>query len=218
MITYTEFAFQQSTLLIFNLAITCYLTVVMFFISLALQQIKYLQQDIINAIDNDKLTCSMYISAKEKINDLQIEFFLLIQVLTIIAGINIIAFLIRVGKYHHLLYDNDGDYSDMILSDLHMIPYILKEIIFFYYILLLVSSTNTLYDILVNKLNIKCWQLKKQSNDNILNDFVLMHLDALANPIVLCIGPLAVRRKRVLVTLSTLVLYCIYILLHFKPA
>jgi hypothetical protein len=40
--TYSLFILNHLSILMFNLAITCYLTVVMFFISLALQQIKYL--------------------------------------------------------------------------------------------------------------------------------------------------------------------------------
>lgn len=211
--SYSEFAFQQSTLMIFNLATTCYLTVSMFFVSVTLKQIKVLQEEIITSADNDSLTWNMYIFAKERMNDLKKEFFSLIQLLTVIAGVSIISFLMRVATYYYELQTGDGNYNDMILSDLHMIPYELKDIIFFYYILLNVSSVNTFNDSLIEKLNLKCCQLKKQ-NKSTLNDYVLMLLETLSNHIVLNLGPIKVRRNRVLITLVAIVAYCLHILLY----
>ena len=75
-------------------------------------------------------------------------------------GINIITFLIEVTFYHNDLLNGVATYKDMILADLHMLPYLVKEIIFFYYVLLKIASVNTLSDNLIQKFNSKCWQLK----------------------------------------------------------
>jgi hypothetical protein len=69
--TYSLFAFQQATLLFFNLAITCYLTVILIFISLVLSQVTSLQEDIINAVDANTLTCNEYSMKKNEISFLQ---------------------------------------------------------------------------------------------------------------------------------------------------
>jgi len=145
------------------------------------------------------------------------QFNLSLQVLTITAGVNIIAFVIRVGYYHREFTTNNFSYSDMILEDIHMIPYVLKEIVSFYYILLLVASVNTLHDNLAYKLNMKCLQLKNDNKD-LLNDYIVMHLDAHSYTSILKLGPIEVRRKRVLLTLVTLVLYCLYILTRVRKS
>jgi len=215
--SYSAFLFQQVALLFFNLATTCYLTVVMFFTSITIKQIKLIQNDIITSIDNDSLTCNKYVLLKEKIIDLKKEFYLLVQILTIIAGVNIIAFVIQVGGYYYYYYTVVAhSYKDMILADVHTIPYIFKEIVFFYYILLLVGTVNTNNDDIVYKLNTKCWQLKKEDKGIILSDYVLMHLDAQSYPTVLKLVSIEVRRGRVLLTLATLVLYCMYVILNFR--
>ena len=211
LVNYSEFVLQQVTLLFFNLATTCYLTVVMFFTSVTLKQIKLLQHDMLTAIDNDKLTCSEYQVEKEKINDLKNDSYLSIQILTATAAINVISFMMQVGVYYSSIYKS---YKDMIVADLHTVPYIFKEIVFFYYILLLVASVNTNSSNLVYKLNVKCWQLKNENKD-ILGDYVLMHVDAHSYPTEMRLGPFQVRRGRVLLTLVTLVVYCVYILISF---
>ena len=66
--TFSVFVFQQITLLFYNLAITCYLTVALFFISIALKQVALFQEDISNDIKLDKISCREYMAAKEKIN------------------------------------------------------------------------------------------------------------------------------------------------------
>ena len=81
--TYSLFVFQQVTLMVFNLAITCYLTVALIFISLVLYQVKSLQEDVINAIDSNALTCNQYAQKKAEIIHLQTESNLSLQIVTI---------------------------------------------------------------------------------------------------------------------------------------
>ena len=215
---YSEFLFQQITLLFFNLATTCFLTVLMFFTSISLKHIKVFQEDVIAAIDGDMLTCSKYISIKEKIVDVRSEFYLLIQILMITAGVNIIAFVMEATVYYNYYTEIGYTYKDLIRSLVHMIPYLLKEIVFFFYILLIVASVNTNSNNLLYKLNTKCWKLKKEDKSVILNDYVVMHLDAQSYPIEFKLGPIEVRRERILLTLATLVAYSLYILIRIRKA
>jgi len=216
--TYSVFVLQQTTLLFYNLAITCYLTVAMLFISIALKQVELFQEDISNAMKVDKITCEEYITAKEKINYLHSTSSLFIQVLTLSAGISVIIFILRVEAYH-IEYINDViSYKVMIFQYIHMIPYLFKEIVFFYYTLLKVASANTMNAKLIQSINSKCWTLRFSENNNNnkvkLDDYVLIHLDAQSVPIVFKVGTVAVQRETLIATLIGITFYFIFVLIR----
>jgi hypothetical protein len=140
------------------------------------------------------------------------------QIVMISGGINIITFVMEVGFYHSDFLNGVSNYRDMILADFHMVPYLLKEIVFFYYVLLRIASVNSLYDSLIQKINAKCWQLKMSENKDIISDYVFLHVDASSLPIVFKLGSIEVRQNRVLITLLGFCLYCMSILMKFRRA
>lgn len=210
--TYSIFVFQQVSLLFFNLAVTSYLVLMLLFTLLTLGQVKLLLKDTNSSIDNNSLTCNDYFVTKEKLKYLKKESNLSIQILTISAGCNAIIFVFQ------LFVNNSNEYlvptySDIILANVHMIPYILKEIVFFFYVLLEIATINSLNKSLLLKINNKCWQenQKKESDIHKLNDYLLIHIDAHSMPMNFTIGTIEVRRSQVLTTLIGFTLYIMYI-------
>jgi len=128
--TYARYAFfQLTTNLFYNLSITCYLSIVMLFISLTLSQVKLMQNDTIISIDDDKLTCDQYMITKDKILYLQSESYLATQILTISAGINVLTFVFTVWLFHYNYkhYQNTlFTYKEMLFLDFDEVPYLLK--------------------------------------------------------------------------------------------
>ena len=217
--TYSLFSFQQVTLMFFNIAITCYLTVALVFTSLVLNQVKSLQQDVINAVDANKLTCNEYAVKKAEIILLHTQSNVSIQIVTIFAGINIITFIMEISYYYNDFVNNVSTYSDMILADLHMTPYLLKEVVFFYYVLLKIADISTLNYQLIEKINTKCWQLKISENKDIINDYMFLHVDASQLPILFKLGgEVEVRQNQVLLTLVGFIFYCMSILIKVQKA
>lgn len=207
--TYSIFVFQQVSLLFFNLAVTSYLALILLFTLLTLGQVKSLLKDTNNSIDNNTLTCNDYFVTKEKFKYLKKESNLSIQILTISAGCNVMSFVFELFANN----SNGTTYSNIILANVHMIPYFLKEIIFFFYVLLEIATINSLNKSLLLKINNKCWQekQKKESDIHKLNDYLLIHVDAHSMPINFTIGTIEVRRSQVLTTLIGFTLYMIYI-------
>jgi hypothetical protein len=125
--TYPLFAFCQFTNNLFlNLSVTCYLTVMLLFTSLSLMQIKTIQQHMIEMIDTNTLITDDYMDAKDEIMSLKNGSYLSAQLLTITAGINVVAFLFFMwyNSYYHI--SGAYTYGDMILNDFVAFPYLLK--------------------------------------------------------------------------------------------
>jgi len=131
----SKFGLQNYSMYVFNismrflflaLSITCYLTIVMMFISLTLQQIEVIQSEIIIMLEDDTLTCEQYMIAKNKIIYLRNESNLSTQVLTITAALNIITFMFMIWYNHYHYNLNQYQHSTMILYDFFQLPALLK--------------------------------------------------------------------------------------------
>jgi hypothetical protein len=95
--TYSNYAFSIFTGNLFlNLSVTCYLTVMMLFTSLSLKQINHLLMYVIKMIDTNTLVTDHYMDAKDKIISLKNGSYLSVQLLTITAAINVIAFMFSI--------------------------------------------------------------------------------------------------------------------------
>jgi hypothetical protein len=124
---YNLFAFCEFTTALFlNLAVTCYLTVMLFFTSLSLMQIKTLQEYMITMIDTGTLLTDHYMDTKDKIISLKRGSYLSAQLLTIIAGINVICFMFVMWFESYYYINGIGTYQEMIIYDLYAFPYLLK--------------------------------------------------------------------------------------------
>jgi len=116
--------YELTTNLFFDLAITSYLTISMLFISLTIKQVISIQTDVLNAMDDNKLLCDQYMTAKEKIKYFLSESFYSIQLLTIVAGINVVISMFYIYIYS-VINDN---ISQEIILDLLEFPYLMKGI------------------------------------------------------------------------------------------
>jgi hypothetical protein len=143
--TYPIYQFYVITSLFYNLAVTTYLTVTMFFLSLALSQIQALQTKIIDAVKADTISLSSYFKAKSIVKNLHEGTHEVMEKLALAAFINKLTWLFVVWLYQYeASVDPDFTAADMFLSDLLLGPYLLKEIGFFFYIVLKAAVQNTL--------------------------------------------------------------------------
>jgi hypothetical protein len=125
--TYPLYAFSSFTNPLFlNLSVTCYLTVMLLFTSLSLMQIKTIQQHMIEMIDTNTLITDDCMDAKDEIMSLKNGSYLSAQLLTITAGINVVAFLFTMwyNSYNHI--SGAYTYGEMIFYDFRAFPYLLK--------------------------------------------------------------------------------------------
>ena len=128
---YPLFVFNCFTTILFqNLLVTSYLTVMLFFVSVSINQIKSLQVYIINMIDTNTLVTDNYTDAKNRIISLKNGSYLSTQILFITATINLVCFmfLVRLNRYNytHSTDDNPFTYKEMIFNDFSNLPYLLK--------------------------------------------------------------------------------------------
>ena len=124
--------YELTTNLYFDLAVTSYLTISMLFISLTIKQVSSIQTDVLNAMNDNKLSCDLYMTAKKKIKYLLSESFYSIQLLTIVAGINVLIFMFYIWNWNN----HSKDISQEIILDLLEVPYLMKGI----FILALVTN------------------------------------------------------------------------------
>ena len=89
-------------------------------------QIKTIQQHMIEMIDTNTLITDRYMDAKDEIMSLKNGSYLSAQLLTITAGINVVAFLFYMwlNSYYHI--NSVYTYGEMILYDFFAFPYLLK--------------------------------------------------------------------------------------------
>ena len=128
---YSLFVFNSFTTNFFlNLLVTSYLSVMLFFLSVSMGQIKSLQKCIIKMIDTNTLVTEHYIDTKDKIISLKNGSYLSIQILTITAAINIITFMFMIWGTHYYYINSTDDrpfsYKLMIFEDFFQLPYLLK--------------------------------------------------------------------------------------------
>ena len=237
--------YQFVTNLFYNLAVTFYLLVTMFFTSVSLKQIIGFQENIISMIETNKLETDNYMYAKNKIITLKDGYYLSTQIVTITAGINVICFMfiIWLSNFYYI-QNNITSYSTVIFYDFYQLPYLLKgyichyhittifiiiniitiEIVFFFYILYQAGFINTLHDAIINSANDKYWEVKKKNsniqdfNDN-KSDIQLMWDCAVISTehySIFKIGPYEVRQRYVFITMIIFISYCASILLKFK--
>ena len=121
--TYSVYVFQQVICDIFyDLAVTCYLTVVMLFTSLTLKQVEIIQQDMIISADEHKINCKQYLLAKEKICYLQKESFWSTQILTFTSGLNVLSLMFQIWIAKGSLNSTAEVVAQISLG----VPYLLK--------------------------------------------------------------------------------------------
>lgn len=160
-LTYSLFVFGTVSNYIFlNVCEIGYTAIAVLVFSLKLEQIQLLQQTIISSIEQNTLTAENYYQDKDHIQHLQTSTYFSIQVLTIVAGINWIGIMVSFLSFH-ILYTLDIGYSynDMILDDLVILPYLLKEAVFFFYVLYKAASINSLDDKIKSSLVKRCDEL-----------------------------------------------------------
>ena len=125
--TYSLYAFNIFTSgLFFNLSLACYLSVMVFFISLVLKQINALQENIIKMIDNNTFTLTKYLEAKDNIITLRNGTYFSTELLTITAAINVIAFMFQLWSIHHYYLTKNITYKEMIFYSFTLFPFLLK--------------------------------------------------------------------------------------------
>jgi len=125
--TYSLYAFNIFTSgLFFNLSLACYLSVMVFFISLVLKQINALQENIIKMIDNNTFTLTKYLDAKDNIITLRNGTYFSTELLTITAAINVIAFMFQLWSIHHYYLTKNITYKEMIFYSFTLFPFLLK--------------------------------------------------------------------------------------------
>lgn len=113
----------------FNLVATLYLSVVMFFNSLTLKQIQSLQKYLLHEIENNRLSNDEYMIQKEKIFTLQKQSYGPSQVITLVAGINVLMEMFQIWHNHYVFekyYDQGFTYQEMVLFDLRTLPFLFK--------------------------------------------------------------------------------------------
>ena len=127
--TYSLFVLSHVSILIFNMAITCYLSVVMLFMSLTINSIILKQQSIIDSVEENRLSPALYMLQKEKIMGLQNESYYSSQLMTLSACLNVFLFLFRLWYFHYQYstYSNQGyTYETMIIDYFKLLPFLLK--------------------------------------------------------------------------------------------
>ena len=215
-----SYKFNNLSLLFYNYAVTCYLTLVMIFTSLTLRQVESIQGSMIIKID-DSLSCEEYMIEKEKIKYLYTESYYSTQILTLVAFFNVLVFIFFIWCNRYELINMSAvwasySYKDMVAYDFLFASYYFKEIVFFYYILFKVAAINDLNDILTERLANKCWQLGDKSSD--VNQYMLMYQNSVTFRIIFKLGTLVVRKDKLLLTILGLITYSIGIFSHAKSS
>ena len=112
-----------------NFLITCYLTLIMMFLSLFLKQVQLSQRSLISAVENNDLTLSMYRKERDKIDEFQSSSNFATKLLFLTSAINLVA-LIFFLWFNHYLFINDNEqvssYGDMVVQDFALLPFYLK--------------------------------------------------------------------------------------------
>jgi len=137
--TYSLFVFNRfTTILFFNLSITCYLSVILLFTSLTMMHINAIQEEVVSIVSasSSNFELDKYLEAKTKITSLKNGSYFSTQLLTFTAAINIICFMFQLWFYHYSFNmtrtDNNDDYvarlnySEVLVVDFYLLPYLLK--------------------------------------------------------------------------------------------
>ena len=114
-----------------NFLITCYLTLIMMFLSLFLKQVQLSQRNLISAVENNNLTLTMYRKERDKIDEFQSSSNFATKLLFLTSAINLVA-LIFFLWFNHYLFINDNEqvssYGSMVVEDFALLPFYLKGI------------------------------------------------------------------------------------------
>jgi len=150
---YSLFVFNAFTAdLCLNQAVTCYLTVMLFFTSISLKQINSLQEYVIKMIDTNSLFTGHYMDAKNMIIDLKNGSYLSAQLLSFTAAINVIGFMFEIWWDSYLyINSNDDDYiisyPTMIFADFDSLTFFFRGNIIIIFII--ISSSSSISSILI---------------------------------------------------------------------
>ena len=137
--TYSLFLFSTFTIDLFmNLAVSCYLSVVLLFTSLTMMYINAIQDEMMTIVSakSSSFDLNKYLEAKGKLVSLKDAFYFSTQLLTFTAAINTISLLFMLGYFHYSLIKsisgNDDNaymaytYSEMMIDDFRQFPFLLK--------------------------------------------------------------------------------------------
>ena len=136
--TYSLYVFNRfASNLFFNLSVACYLSVVLLFTSLSMMHINAIQDEVMTVVSakSNSFDLNKYLEAKGRIVTLMRGSYFSTQLLTFTAAINIICFMSELWYYHYSFIkstSSDADdafhvtYSDMIISDFYLLPFLLK--------------------------------------------------------------------------------------------
>jgi len=191
---YRLYCFNFVTNMIYNLAATLYLSVVVLFTIISLKQVQSLQHDMIHSLDQEVLSTEQYSTIKEKIILLQKESYYSTQVITLVAGFDIIIemFELWINYYNYQNYSDEGfTYGEMLRYDFRTLPFYLKDILFFFYVLWFAASINSVHDQFRATISTKCW--KYRDNQKLFQQYSAMYFDCLEYPVVFRLGPFKVR-------------------------
>ena len=126
---YSLFVFDQFVSKMFlNLSVTCYLTVMVFLLSLIMKQVKTIQQYIVDLIETSTLSARNYNHAKDRIINLIKASYFPTELLMLTAGLNIMGFLFIIWLLKSLNKNYQLNKSLMWYKVADQLPYLLKGI------------------------------------------------------------------------------------------
>lgn len=124
---YSIFAFNGFTTNLFlNLAVTCYLTLMLFLTSLSLKQIKTIQEYVIMMIDTDTFSARNYLLAKDKIIMLKNGSYDSVEWLTFASAINVVSFMYILWYTKYQFMHSNISLQAMVLYIFAQLPFLAK--------------------------------------------------------------------------------------------
>lgn len=112
-----------------NFLITCYLTLIICFLSLFLKQVQLSQRNLISAVENNDLTLSMYRKERDKIDEFQSSSNFATKLLFLTSAINLVALIFFLWFNHYLFLSGNNQvssYGSMVILDFALLPFYLK--------------------------------------------------------------------------------------------
>lgn len=214
---YSIYVFLRLGVLFYNLTVTLFLSVILLFISFTLYQIKNLQVTMIELLNDDRLSGNQYKLYKNQVLKLMKQSYYPMQVLTLVAFINLIAGMFWIWYEHYAYITMQGySYSDMVYYNFVVLPLLLKEIVFFFAILLNAASINSLNDKLLNSLASMCWKVFHDKDK--YNLYSAMYIDSTQYPINFSLLTLKVKKRQIVFVLIGYLLYTLIFFMRIKSS
>jgi hypothetical protein len=190
--------------------------------ALSVKQIQLLQQDLILSLESSLIfDIEWYLSTFDKIHSLINSSYYSTQLISISAAVNVLGWVYQLWFNYYV--SKFANASVMIVNDIFLSPFLLKEIVFFFYILLQSSYINELHSKFVQILGRKSIILMANPNNNInMDDLVSqsiyssLFIHTTLYPIKFEILGIIIKRNRIIFGLIGLIVYSCYIFFMVK--